>query len=153
MRESWICRMASSIGKTQFVINGAPFETLLGQPPNDPLVLMLARGPAGFRFTAKALQHAMPDAKLERGESRRRDGDRVQAWPSELLVVRKVARDRVRAVNAVVSVTLRLAQRGSRRGCRSHGRAGRARKDSGSSPPAVAVSISPTVDRYQVWRL
>ena len=50
--------------KTQFVINGAPFETLLGQPPNDPLVLMLARGPAGFRFTTKTLQHAMPDAKL-----------------------------------------------------------------------------------------
>ena len=49
--------------RTQFVINGAPFETLLGQSPNDPLILMLARGPAGFRFTAKALQHAIPDAK------------------------------------------------------------------------------------------
>lgn len=56
--------------KTQFVINGAPFETLLGQPPSDPLVLMLSRGPAGFRFTAKALQHAMPDARLERGDIR-----------------------------------------------------------------------------------
>ena len=54
--------------KTQFVINGAPFETLLSTAPNDPLILMLARGPAGFRFTAKALQHAVPDAKLERGE-------------------------------------------------------------------------------------
>ena len=48
--------------KTQFVINGAPFETLLGQSPADPLILMLARGPAGFRFTAKALQHALPSA-------------------------------------------------------------------------------------------
>ena len=54
--------------RTQFVINGAPFETLLGQSPNDPLILMLARGPAGFRFTAKALQHAIPDAQIERGE-------------------------------------------------------------------------------------
>ena len=35
--------------RTQFVINGAPFETLLGQSPTDPLILMLARGPAGFR--------------------------------------------------------------------------------------------------------
>jgi hypothetical protein len=50
--------------KTQFVINGAPFETLLSATPNDPLVLMLARGPAGYRFTAKALQHAVPDAKV-----------------------------------------------------------------------------------------
>lgn len=52
--------------KTQFVLNGAPFETLLGQSPTDPLILMLTRGPAGFRFTAKALQHALPDARVER---------------------------------------------------------------------------------------
>ena len=38
--------------KTQFLINGAPFETLLGQSPSDALILMLTRGPAGFRFTA-----------------------------------------------------------------------------------------------------
>lgn len=54
--------------KTQFLLNGAPFEALLGRPPDDPLVLMLARGPAGFRFAAKALQHAVPDATLERGD-------------------------------------------------------------------------------------
>jgi hypothetical protein len=52
--------------KTQFVLNGAPFETLLGQSPTDPLILMLTRGPAGFRFTTKALQHAIPDARVER---------------------------------------------------------------------------------------
>src|SRR5688572_19969349 len=52
--------------KTQFLINGAPFETLLGQSPADPLVLMLTRGSAGFRFTAKALQHAIPDARVDR---------------------------------------------------------------------------------------
>lgn len=52
--------------KAQFILNGAPFETLLGQSPTDPLVLMLTRGPAGFRFTAKALQHALPDARVER---------------------------------------------------------------------------------------
>lgn len=54
--------------RTQFVLNGAPFETLLGQPPTNPLVLMLARGPAGYRFMAKALQHALPDARVERAE-------------------------------------------------------------------------------------
>jgi hypothetical protein len=51
--------------KAQFVINGATFESLLSATPNDPLVLMLARGPAGYRFTVKALQHALPDARIE----------------------------------------------------------------------------------------
>jgi hypothetical protein len=54
--------------KTQFVLNGAAYETLLGRSPNDPLILMLSRGPSGYRFIAKALQHAVPDATLERGE-------------------------------------------------------------------------------------
>jgi len=52
--------------KTQFLINGTPFETLLGQSQADPLILMLTRGSAGFRFTAKALQHAIPDARVDR---------------------------------------------------------------------------------------
>jgi hypothetical protein len=54
--------------RTQFILNGAPFETLLGQPPTDALVLMLTRGPAGYRFMAKALQHALIEARVERGE-------------------------------------------------------------------------------------
>jgi hypothetical protein len=54
--------------KAQFTINGAAFETLLGQSPTDPLILMLTRGPAGYRFTAKAVQHAVPDARLTRGD-------------------------------------------------------------------------------------
>ena len=32
--------------KAQFVLNGAPFETLLSTTPADPVVLMLARGAA-----------------------------------------------------------------------------------------------------------
>ena len=93
--------------KTQFVINGAPFETLLGQPPNDPLVLMLARGPAGFRFTTKTLQHAMPDAKIERGDVED-DGPGIvlKLWLSGTL------RGTGKTVNSVVSVTLHLAQAG-----------------------------------------
>ncbi len=55
--------------RTQFVINGAPFETLLGRSPDDPLILMLARGPAGYRFAIKALQHAMQDAKIARDDA------------------------------------------------------------------------------------
>ena len=94
--------------KTQFVINGAAFETLLGRSPDDPLILMLARGPAGFRFTTKALQHAIPDAQLERGKIA--DGDptaiAVQLWLSGKL------RGTGEAVNAVVPVTLTLAPAG-----------------------------------------
>lgn len=54
--------------QTQFLLNGTPFEAMLGRAPDDPLVLMIARGPAGYRFVVKALQHAVPDARVERAE-------------------------------------------------------------------------------------
>ena len=93
--------------KTQFVINGAPFETLLGQSPNDPLILMLARGPAGFRFTIKALQHAIPDATVERGEiTNSPQGLAVQLWLSGKL------RGTDEAVNTVVPITLKVSAAG-----------------------------------------
>ncbi len=53
--------------RSQFLLNGVPFEEMLGRPPGDPLVLMLARGPAGYRFIVKAVQHAVPDARVQRG--------------------------------------------------------------------------------------
>jgi hypothetical protein len=61
--------------QTQFVLNGIPFEARLGRSPADPLVLMLARGAAGYRFAAKAVQHAIPDARLQRGELRETHDD------------------------------------------------------------------------------
>jgi hypothetical protein len=89
--------------KTQFVINGAPFETLLGQNPNDALILMLTRGPAGLRFTAKGLQHALVDSHLDRGDVTV-DGTEVKTrlWLSGRL------RDSGESVNEVVDVTIRL---------------------------------------------
>jgi hypothetical protein len=94
--------------KTQFVINGAPFETLLGRAPNDPLILMLARGPAGYRFTVKALQHAVPDAKIERGDVIT-DGDpfkvTTKLWLSGALRGSG-------EINALIEVVLRLTQAG-----------------------------------------
>lgn len=73
--------------QTQFVLNGIPFEAMLGRPPDDPLILMLTRGPAGYRFTAKAVQHAVPDATLQRGDIGETTGDgghilRGQCWLS-----------------------------------------------------------------------
>lgn len=95
--------------KTQFVLNGAAFETLLGQSPDDPLILMLARGPAGFRFTAKALQHALPDARIERGDLVT-NGDpfkvTTRLWLSGTL------RGSGAPVNTVVGVILRLTEGG-----------------------------------------
>jgi hypothetical protein len=60
---------------TQFRLNGVPFEEMLGRSPQDPLVLMITRGAAGYRFTAKAVQHAIPDAQLTRGDLDERDAD------------------------------------------------------------------------------
>jgi hypothetical protein len=54
--------------RTQFLLNGTPFEAMLGRAADDPLVLMIARGPAGYRFAIKALQHALPDARASRGD-------------------------------------------------------------------------------------
>lgn len=68
--------------RTQFVLNGVPFEESLGRPSSDPLVLMLTRGPAGYRLAAKAILHALPDARIERGEFSAEvvDGAHVLRW-------------------------------------------------------------------------
>ena len=95
--------------RTQFILNGAAFETLLSATPNDPLVLMLARGPAGFRFTAKALQHAIPDARLDRGDVAT-DGDPFQVTLK--LCLSGTLRGSGESLNSLVSVTLRLAPAG-----------------------------------------
>jgi hypothetical protein len=88
--------------RTQFVLNGSPFETLLGQSPSDPLILMLTRGPAGYRFTAKALQHAIPDARVQRADS-----------PSLGLRLTGTLRGTTEPVDAVVRITLRMAAGGA----------------------------------------
>ncbi len=53
--------------KAQFRLNGVAFEEMMGRDPGDPLILMLTRGVAGYRFTAKALWHALDAARLDRG--------------------------------------------------------------------------------------
>lgn len=96
--------------KAQFLVNGATFDSFLSTAPNDPLIMMLARGAAGYRFIAKALQHAIPDAKLERGELAT-DGDpfkvATKLWLSGKL------RGSNDPVNALVNVTMRLTPAGS----------------------------------------
>ena len=96
--------------KTQFVINGAPFETLLGQAqsPDDPLILMLTRGPAGFRFSSKGLQHALPDVRISRAGVA---GDATVVTTT--LTLSGTLRDSGEAVNSAVNVTLRLTPAGT----------------------------------------
>lgn len=106
--------------RTQFVINGEPFESLLGQSPNDPLILMLARGPAGFRFATKALQHAIPDAKVERPSTRLAPAAPESislrtSGPSKMALELRLTgtlRGTAESVNTLVSVTLHLAEVG-----------------------------------------
>jgi hypothetical protein len=96
--------------KTRFLINGAPFEALLGQSPNDPLILMLSRGPAGYRFTITGVQHAVHNAHVHRDDIRT-DGDpfkiKTQLWLSGQL------RDTGEPLNTTVAVTLTLTPSGS----------------------------------------
>lgn len=96
--------------RTQFVINGAPFETLLGQSPDDPLILMLSRGPAGYRFTVTGVQHAVQNAHIDRGAIST-DGDRftvqTQLWLSGQL------RNNGEPLNVMIAVTLKLTPSGS----------------------------------------
>ena len=105
--------------KTQFVLNGAPFETLLGQSPTDPLILMLARGPAGFRFSTKALQHAIPDASIERPSTPlTQQVEPASLRPGGLFTVTTqlrltgALRGTGEAMTTVISVTLRLTEGG-----------------------------------------
>lgn len=53
-----------------YVLNGHAYEALLGRSPDDPLVRLIARGPAGFRFAAQALIRALgtPTVVIEHWE-------------------------------------------------------------------------------------
>lgn len=106
--------------QTQFVINGAPFETLLGQSPDDPLILMLSRGPAGYRFTVTGLQHAVRNAHIDRPSTppgqfiepaSLRTGD-----PSTISFKLRLSgqlRDTGEALNAMIDITLQLTATGA----------------------------------------
>jgi hypothetical protein len=98
--------------RTQFVLNGAPFETLLGQPSTDPLVLMIARGPAGYRFAVKGLQHAIPDARIERGELDESVVDGVRRVTGQLWLGGHLHGSGA-AIDTVIDVSLDVAHTGT----------------------------------------
>jgi hypothetical protein len=50
----------------QYTLNGQSFESLLGRSDDDPLIRMIARGAAGYRFAAKPLLHALETVLVSR---------------------------------------------------------------------------------------
>lgn len=47
-----------------FRLNGVAYEEVMGRPVTDPIVRLIARGPAAYRFLAQALRYAVPDATV-----------------------------------------------------------------------------------------
>ena len=52
----------------RFTLNGVTFESMLGRADDDPLIRMIARGAAGYRFAAKPLLHALETVLVSRVE-------------------------------------------------------------------------------------
>lgn len=89
--------------RSQFLLNGTPFEAMLGRSPDDPLVRMIARGAAGYRFTVKALQHALPDGHIERGTVDSSPGEDGQVTMVPLWLS-----GRLRGTDAALETVLRI---------------------------------------------
>lgn len=47
-----------------FRLNGVAYEDTMGRPTTDPIVRMVARGPAAYRFLGQAVRYALPDVRL-----------------------------------------------------------------------------------------
>jgi hypothetical protein len=47
-----------------FRLNGVAYEDTMGRPVSDPLVRLVARGPAGYRLLSQALRYAAPDVRI-----------------------------------------------------------------------------------------
>jgi hypothetical protein len=98
--------------RSQFLLNGTPFEDMLGRPPGDPLVLMIARGPAGYRFAVKALQHAVPDARVQLGEVEHDPDAGANGWIVPLWLSGRL-RGTGEAVETVMRVSVVLGDNGA----------------------------------------
>jgi hypothetical protein len=86
----------------QFTLNGVAFETLLGRGDEDPLIRMIARGAAGYRFAAKPLLHALETALVSRAEVTDGDAGRVRVR----LALRGTLRGSGSVLDEIVSIDL-----------------------------------------------
>jgi hypothetical protein len=91
----------------RFTLNGVAFETMLGRTDDDPLVRMITRGAAGYRFAAKPLLHALETALVSRMDFEERDG-RARGR----LALRGMLRGSGAVLDEMVSVDLALSPGG-----------------------------------------
>lgn len=92
----------------QFTLNGKTFEAILGRADDDPLIRMIARGAAGYRFAAKPLLHALETALVSRLEFSAAS-DRAQT----VLALRGMLRGSGTVLDERVTVDLALTPAGA----------------------------------------
>ena len=87
----------------RFTLNGRTFEAILGRADDDPLIRMIARGAAGYRFAAKPLLHALDTVLVSRMDFTH-DADRGRA----VLALRGTLRGSGAVLDEMVTVDLML---------------------------------------------
>jgi hypothetical protein len=92
----------------QFTLNGKTFEAMLGRSDDDPLIRMIARGAAGYRFAAKPLLHALETALVSR-----MDFSAEGAGARAVLALRGTLRGSGAVLDEMVTVDLMLTPAGT----------------------------------------
>lgn len=92
----------------QFTLNGRTFESMLGHGDEDPLIRMIARGPAGYRFAAKPLLHALEPVLVSRMDFVA-ESDRARAT----LALRGTLRGSGAVLDETITVDLTLTPAGA----------------------------------------
>ena len=92
----------------QFTLNGRSFEAMLGRSDDDPLIRMIARGAAGYRFAAKPLLHALETVLVSRMDFSA-EADRARA----ILALRGTLRGSGAVLDEMVGVILSLTPTGA----------------------------------------
>ncbi len=92
----------------QFTLNGRTFEAMLGRTDDDPLIRMIARGAAGYRFAAKPLLHALDPALVSRMDLRSEETS-----ARAMLALRGTLRGSESLLDEMVTVDLALTNTGS----------------------------------------
>ena len=92
----------------RFTLNGRTFEDLLGRSDDDPLIRMIARGPAGYRFAAKPLLHALDTVLVSRMDVNA-DGTRTRVT----LALRGTLRGTGAVLDEMVTIDLALTPMGA----------------------------------------
>jgi hypothetical protein len=92
----------------RFTLNGRTFESTLGRSDDDPLIRMIARGAAGYRFAAKPLLHALETVLVSRLEFSA-EGERARV----LIALRGTLRGTGTVLDENVTLDLALTAAGS----------------------------------------